>query len=1097
MRPLKLTMSAFGPYAGKVVVDLEKLGEQGLYLITGDTGAGKTTLFDAITYALYGEPSGGDREPSMFRSKYADPETPTLVELVFSYKGKEYTVRRSPDYQRPSKRGGKLVTQPAKAELGRADGRPVAGVREVNAAIRSIIGLDRGQFAQVAMIAQGDFRKLLLADTKTRQEIFREIFQTRYYQTFQERLKTRTGKLRDECEAAQASVKQYIGGILCPPESPCAPRTELAKRGELTFQETVELIETLIDNDRKAEEACEGQLAELDGAIRAVSERLGKAEEVEKTRRNLAKAKQDREAQAPRVELARKKLEEQQALEPRQAELEGERSALEAELPRYRELTDQERTLANLAGAIAAQQEGQQAQRTRLTAQTESLAKLKAEGETLAHAGEGRERLLREQTQAESRKNALTALGRDLEQWQACTQRLRKSKEQWEDLSARQGSFRKEVEQKEAALQADQKAWKDTEGLEAEREKGNARRTQAQERARGLQALEGFLHDCDAARSALKQAQNAYQTAADALEAAEQDYRQKDRAFLDEQAGVLAQHLRPGEPCPVCGSVEHPAPARMSQNAPTEAQLQRAKEAVDVARAKANQASLKAGSCKTALEEREKKLLDGMKDYVEVPSIEEAPAQIAACQKENEQTMAQLRQEAKALETKLMARQALGEHIAAQEQALKAAKERQERLDQQLQQAQVDHSALKGQQEQLEGKLVQQLGEQLPGVALAEAPKALADQRAQVEAQLRTLAAQLDAVQKQLQRKEELETLIPRREGELRDLENAISKAQADLAGAESRKTALTEQLAALKASLRYPDAAAAERRVNTLRQEAEGLKQARKTAEEALNRENTALAQLDAAIAQLTGLLRDGEGTDIEAERTRSVELTGRRAQVEGERRSLHTRLTTNQTALSNIQARSADLTRLEAQYTWVRTLSNTVNGNLTGKGKVDLETYVQMTRFDSIIQRANSRLMVMSGGQYDLRRRTEAENNRSKSGLELDVIDHYNGSERSVKSLSGGESFQASLSLALGLSDEIQSSAHGISLDTMFVDEGFGSLDEEALQQAIRALTGLTEGKRLVGIISHVAELKEKIDKQIVVTKDRTGGSRVEIVV
>lgn len=179
------------------------------------------------------------------------------------------------------------------------------------------------------------------------------------------------------------------------------------------------------------------------------------------------------------------------------------------------------------------------------------------------------------------------------------------------------------------------------------------------------------------------------------------------------------------------------------------------------------------------------------------------------------------------------------------------------------------------------------------------------------------------------------------------------------------------------------------------------------------------------------------------------------------------------------------------------MRTLSNTVNGNLTGKEKIALETYIQMTFFDRILKRANLRLLVMSGGQYELKRRREAENNRSQSGLELDVIDHYNGSERSVKTLSGGESFKASLSLALGLSDEVQSAAGGIRLDTMFVDEGFGSLDEESLAQALRALTGLTEGSRLVGIISHVAELKEKIDKQIVVTKEKTGGSRVEIVV
>ena len=178
-----------------------------------------------------------------------------------------------------------------------------------------------------------------------------------------------------------------------------------------------------------------------------------------------------------------------------------------------------------------------------------------------------------------------------------------------------------------------------------------------------------------------------------------------------------------------------------------------------------------------------------------------------------------------------------------------------------------------------------------------------------------------------------------------------------------------------------------------------------------------------------------------------------------------------------------------------WVKALSDTANGNISGKEKIMLETYIQMHYFDRIIARANTRFMVMSGGQYELKRRLEAENNRRQSGLELDVVDHYNGTERSVKTLSGGESFKASLSLALGLSDEIQASAGGIRLDSMFVDEGFGSLDEESLRQAVQALTGLTQGGRLVGIISHVAELKEKIEKQIIVTKDRSGGSRVEL--
>ena len=297
--------------------------------------------------------------------------------------------------------------------------------------------------------------------------------------------------------------------------------------------------------------------------------------------------------------------------------------------------------------------------------------------------------------------------------------------------------------------------------------------------------------------------------------------------------------------------------------------------------------------------------------------------------------------------------------------------------------------------------------------------------------------------------------------------------------------------------ALRWADAAAVRKQQSTLKDEITGLDDALKAAQADCDAREKELAGVDASIRGLTKLLESGETIDVPAQQARSQALNEARNAQAAARRTVHTRLTTNQTALENIRGKAADLKALEERYTWVRALSDTANGALQGREKVALETYIQMTFFDRILRRANVRFLVMSGGQYELKRRREAENNRSQSGLELDVIDHYNGSERSVKSLSGGESFKASLSLALGLSDEIQSAAGGIRLDTMFVDEGFGSLDEESLQQAIRALTGLTQGNRLVGIISHVAELKEKIDKQIVVTKDRTGGSRVEIVV
>ena len=301
------------------------------------------------------------------------------------------------------------------------------------------------------------------------------------------------------------------------------------------------------------------------------------------------------------------------------------------------------------------------------------------------------------------------------------------------------------------------------------------------------------------------------------------------------------------------------------------------------------------------------------------------------------------------------------------------------------------------------------------------------------------------------------------------------------------------QQAEALRRDLPCGQAGQARDLRDGLCKELDSLTAAVQQAEEAHAQCTQALAGTDAAITQLTRLLENSAAPDTQALEEERQRLDAQLDSLTHVRQQLHTRISTNTSALAHIREKSAELVQLEQRYTWVRTLSNTANGTLPGKEKIALETYVQMTFFDRILRRANVRLMLMSDGQYELKRRTTAENNRGQSGLELDVIDHYNGSERSVRSLSGGESFKASLSLALGLSDEIQSMAGGIRLETMFVDEGFGSLDEESLRQAIRALTSLTEGSRLVGIISHVAELKEKIDRQIVVTKGRGGGSRV----
>ncbi|MDP3058068.1 MAG: SbcC/MukB-like Walker B domain-containing protein, partial [bacterium] len=286
------------------------------------------------------------------------------------------------------------------------------------------------------------------------------------------------------------------------------------------------------------------------------------------------------------------------------------------------------------------------------------------------------------------------------------------------------------------------------------------------------------------------------------------------------------------------------------------------------------------------------------------------------------------------------------------------------------------------------------------------------------------------------------------------------------------------------------------EQAISSLEQRKRKMQESFATAQNAYNDCKGENSKLNGSIKALNEQLKDAKEIDIEAEKDNLNSLIIQKQEITDVATQIFTRLSINKSALQNIKKQCGNLVEVEEKWIWVEALSNTANGRISGKEKIMLETYIQMTYFDRIIARANMRFMVMSSGQYELKRRIEADNIRSQSGLELDVIDHYNATERNVKTLSGGESFQASLALALGLSDEIQSSAGGIRLDTMFVDEGFGSLDEDSLQQAIKVLIGLSEGNRLVGIISHVTELKEKIEKQIVVKKAKSGGSRVEMV-
>ncbi len=956
MRPLRLELSAFGPYAGRTVIDFTKFGESGLYLITGDTGAGKTTIFDAITYALYGRASGDIREPGMLRSKYAEPGVPTEVVLTFSYRDKTYTVKRNPEYERPAKRGGrakqsdvvqdsdstaginpespaasagKMTKQPADAELTYPDGRIVTKTGNVTNAIEDILGIDYEQFVQIAMIAQGDFLKLLQADTKTRQEIFRRIFRTERYQALQNALKDEAMRLFGEIANARRSIDQYVRGTSFDEEDALSLTLKKAKEGGLPAAETDALLEEITRKDAAASELLDGQLQEMQEQMKRLSAGIERAKQLEDAEKRLA------EAQKRRTELGGAQSTAAEELAGAEKALQGaktladEAAALKERFADYDLREQKKKEQAALKQSLETAQKQREKDETAKTELAGALEKQKEEKKQLETAGEDREKIARKKENAEEQMADLAELTEEIEEHKAIAGSLKKAQDDF---------------------------------LEKQR-KAKTTRT---------------------------------------------DYDEKRRRFLAEQAGVLAASLQEGQPCPVCGSTEHPAPAVLSEGAPTQDELNAAEKAAE----KADRQMVDAGNTAAELRSKEETKLEQIRKKAENLLEKDVPTAPAEIERRVEQRVEELR---------------------IQEESL--------------------------------------------GKALKEADD-------------------------KIRRRQYLDESIPKLDKSLEILSDSLHRQEVGIAETGSKLENVGNEITRMDKDLKYPDKQAAEKACAELLNQETKIRKAHETAARVLQDIEKQIAAAGASIKEQETLILQLREQSSQAPTTRAAleqeakELEQRIAAQQKKYTDLQARYRANCTALENIRSASGDLEKLETKYGWLKTLSDTANGGLSGKEKIMLETFVQMTFFDRIVERANTRFLVMSGGQYELARKVEAENNRSQSGLELDVIDHYNGSRRSVKTLSGGESFKASLSLALGLSDEIQSSAGGIRLDTMFVDEGFGTLDEDSLQQAMRALSGLTENKRLVGIISHVGELKEKIEKQIIVSKDRSGGSHAEII-
>ncbi len=868
MKPRILTMQAFGPYAQKTVVDFTKLERDGLFLVCGATGAGKTTIFDAIVYALFGEASGGAerRSPDSFRSDYAAPETETYAELEFEHRGNVYTVRRSPEYLCPKKIGEGMKLSKRTAALHLPDGKVLENIKEVNLKIQELIGLTHAQFAQTVMIAQGEFRKILTASSDVRKAIFQKLFDTVRYADFQDTLKTMESEEKAKISRIEQEILLTVRDLILPENA-----------------DDSEILNNLRTEPEYASKAV--------SPLKAICQ---------KQRILLETLSEDRKRCADALEKVTK------------------------EADRARQ---QNKLLSDLTAA--------EAQAEKLDAQTGDMELAEEKLNLARHAAA----LLREYHAVETAD---------------------------QQLETAQSILKKHLEALPALEDAKQKAAEALEAAQQSAEKIPALQEQKQHAQHALDLLRKSKMQRDQHRQAaslLASKSEAYRIAADA-----------ERLCMDAynagQAGLLAETLQSGMPCPVCGSTEHPNPAAHSDHTPTDAEL-------TAVRQKTSDALAAFAKQKQTVEERQQ-ALDALLAELRTVCGEESPTEQALLD-----TAAQADQDITALNRALTQAQSRASRterdFAAQKAAAEESASNYRRAKETAEQRRADYA------------------DALTGSVFANE------------------AAFLDAVmapETQMKLQNQVQTYLERK---------------------------------------------------NTLRGQLENL-HTQCTISEPLP-----LAEIEQDIRELR-------------EKHTSLDQAYRNAERICE---------TNEKVLERLKPLSDQRKEAVAFEKQLRGLYFTVSGQLTGKAKLSFEAYVQQFYFRHVVTAANERLRFLTNNTYSLRCRRSTDQKQVQTGLDLEVFDSGTGAWREVSSLSGGESFLASLALALGLSDVVQAQSGGIRLDAMFIDEGFGTLDENLLSLAMQMLSKLADGSRLIGVISHVAELREAIPSQIVISKTESGST------
>lgn len=920
MRPLRLVLSGFCSYSARTEIDFEKFGRTGLYLITGKTGSGKTTVFDAIAFALYGEASGKNREPGMLRSSFAGPELPTEVELLFELADKKYSIKRNPSYVRKAKKGEGLTTENANAVLVMPDGKILEGPKAVDKKIIELLGIDRNQFTQIVMLAQGDFQRLLTEDTVSRQAIFRKLFKTDNFQKLQQRLVDERKMLDSEMQKTEFSLNQYMQTVSCSEESQFRDELEKLKVTETDWTEKLELVNRIIEEDQETQQKIKAQKDSVQEELDKVKLAWNRIEKVVSAEEELKKRKIEIEQQTELNTKLKAKLQTAELELQNSKEKEKQITIINNDFDKYDELEKCSLELATCK---------------------ETLKTLDNRLTVLQKKSEDEKTLLRQATiEAEQLNNSAD-----------------KKTEYAIEIAAKQA-------QKENLLK-----------------------------------MQKTYDDYVKSQKELISAQNEYKNASFEAENAQTEYSRKNKAFLDGQAGILAEKLIENEPCPVCGSLHHPAPAAKTDEVPAESELRKLKQTADQRQQIAEKKSETAAK------------LNGMFENY---------------------------------------RQALSDEC--------------ERI--------------------------------FPGVELVSLDSSIKESLAEIETVISQLKDKLEVEEKRAKRKAELSELIPELTENNEKSQQELNVVQNDISVLLVKKNYLETTYNEIKSKLNFASKQEAQNQILLLEKQLESVKKAYDQSLKESSSGEVKLTALVSGAAEIEKIIKEEVVEDVSLIKEQKTVLEQQFFDHEKNLNTIYARLQSNKSVSENVKPVIESFAEKQNKLMLVSELANTAVGNLgQRKAKIMLETYVQMHYFDRVIAQANKRFLIMSEGQYELERKTTADNLQSQTGLELNVIDHYRGVSRDVKTLSGGESFEASLSLALGLSDEISANSGGIRMDSLFVDEGFGTLDGDAIQKAYEALIRITEGNRLVGIISHVDYLKDKIERQLVVSKNPENGSTVEI--